>query len=388
VDALVGQKSRQVAGILRELRIDCWLVWVRETPVNPDPVLPLVLGTDLTWQSALIFTADGQRIAIVGKQDADGLPSGLFDRVIGYREDVALPLAAELARLDPARIAVNYSLKDVAADGMSVGMYRLLRRYLRGTPYSRRLQSAEEVITRLRGRKLPDEASRIAAVTSLAQQILADLCAELRVGQSEQKIAARLREMTHKRGGITHAVAVDAGPNKRFGHGLPTNNLTKNGHLLHVDFAIERDGYCTDLQRMFFFGSPEEIPSEVQRAFAVSRGAIAAAAACLRPGVRGYRVDAAARRHLQESGYEEYMYALGHGVGRGVHDGGLILGPRWPRYGAIVTGRVEAGNIFALEPRVETEHYGQLSLEEIVAVTAEGSRYVSSPQQELFCVAN
>ena len=182
------------------------------------------------------------------------------------------------------------------------------------------------------------------------------------------------------------AAAVDAGPDKSFGHGVPTDDTTKAGHMLHLDFAIRLNGYCTDLQRMFFFGGPSEVPTELREACDTSSGAIRAACESLRPGVRGYQVDRVAREYLESRGYEEYMYALAHNVGRRVHDGGLILGPRWPRYGAVVTGRVEAGNVFAVEPRVETAGHGQLSLEEIVLVTDGGTEFLSDPQTELFCI--
>ncbi len=47
-------KANQACDILNELEIDAWLVWVRETSQMADPVLDLVLGGDLVWQSALM----------------------------------------------------------------------------------------------------------------------------------------------------------------------------------------------------------------------------------------------------------------------------------------------------------------------------------------------
>src|SRR5262249_57158951 len=87
----------------------------------------------------------------------------------------------------------------------------------------------------------------------------------------------------------------------------------------------------------------------VRRAFATVAGAIDAAAAVLRPGVRGHEVDAAARRVVVEAGYPEYKHGTGHGLGRAVHDGGTMLGPRWPCYGKMTDGVVEAGHVFTLE---------------------------------------
>ncbi|UCH04721.1 MAG: aminopeptidase P family protein, partial [Candidatus Thorarchaeota archaeon] len=76
---LVREKAEQVGEILKELDVDTWLVWVRETSQMADPTLELVFGGDLVWQSALIFSKAGERTAIVGNADADAIEAmGLF----------------------------------------------------------------------------------------------------------------------------------------------------------------------------------------------------------------------------------------------------------------------------------------------------------------------
>ncbi len=385
-------KCGQACELLKELNLDSWLVWVRETSQMADPVLELVLGGDLVWQSALLFTKTGEKIAIVGNFDAGGLESkGIYDKVIPYTKGIKDALVAELSRINPRQIGINYSTDDVAADGMSLGMHMLLKDYLSETPYNERLVSAENLVQRLRGRKTAEEIDLLRKAIHITEEIFHKAEDFVKPGQSELEIYDFFHaEMNRHR--VTSAwsdeqnPAVDAGPDKPFGHAGPTENLTKLGHLLHFDFGVRFGGYCSDIQRMFFFGKEKDIPSEVQDAFGVVRDAIIAASEFIRPGCLGYEVDTIARDFVLAAGYEEYQHALGHQIGRNAHDGGVLLGPRWERYGDSILGAIEAGNVFTLELYVTTKNYGQVSLEEDIIVTKAGCEFLSRLQTKLICI--
>ncbi|MFC2095046.1 M24 family metallopeptidase [Candidatus Bipolaricaulota bacterium] len=389
--SLAIQKSHQACEILSEIKVDCWLIWIRETMQFRDPALSLVLDMDIISPTALLYTSDGQRIAVAQAIDARGLPSGPFDRIVPYEKGIRDALRSELVRLDPAQIAINYSTETVSADGLTLGMYRNLLEHLEGTPYKDRLMSAAPLMERLKGRKLPEEVRRIENAVQVTERIFNDLATYLQPGQAETEIASYVRErmMAYE---VTaswdpaYCPAVDTGPNKIFGHAGPTNSRTRAGHLLHFDFGVEANGYCSDLQRMFFFGRRSEIPAEVQHALDTVTGAIEAAAAFLRPGRIGHEVDAVARRHIIDHGYEEYAHGLGHQVGRFAHDGGMRLAPQWELFGQRCYGIVEEGNVFTIEPNALTSNYGRVSLEEDVLVEANGCRFLSTPQRALICL--
>jgi Xaa-Pro aminopeptidase len=390
---LVQEKSQQACDLLKEVGLDAWIIWVRETKQMADPALSLVLGSALVWQSALIFTKSGTRIAIVGNLDADGIkPLGVFDEIIPYTQSIREILRKELEKLNPEKIGLNFSRDDVAADGLTFGMYNLLAEYLEGTPFAKRFVSAEPLLIKLRGRKTLEELQRIQKAVSITEQIFEEAYNFLNVGQTEFDIQLFFQQRMKEHGvtfawGADHNPAVDAGPNKQFGHAGPTENQTKAGHLLHFDFGVRYQGYCSDLQRMFFFGKTQDIPEEVQTAFETVRDAIQAAAQFIKPGVKGYEVDTVARSFIQDRGYEEYEHALGHQLGQEAHDGGTLLGPLWDRYGSSPKGRVESGNVFTLELYVTTQEYGQVSLEENIIVTAKGCTFLSKPQTELICIS-
>jgi Xaa-Pro aminopeptidase len=315
----------------------------------------------------------------------------LFDRVVTYDHGIREPLVAELERKSPRSIAINISRFDATADGLTAGMREVLETALAGTPFRDRLTSSEGLLGHLRGRKLAEEVARVRRAVSISEAILSCVFSSAQVGETETSIHRRFHAEMAARGvtaawAAAHDPAVDAGPDKRLGHGGPTENRTRAGHLLHVDFGVRAEGYCSDLQRMGFFGIRAAVPDEVDRAFRTVAGAIEAASRALRPGVRGCDVDAVARTYITDRGYPEFLHALGHQLGQRAHDGGALLGPRWDRYGNSVEREVEAGNVFTLELHVPTAGFGGVSLEEDVLVTQEGCEFLSAPQRELWCL--
>ncbi len=391
--SLVPEKLDQAVEILDEQDVDLWLTLVRETLLTTDPCLDLVAGVYCAWQGAFLVSRTGERIAIVGRFDAPSVVQlGAYD-VVGYDESVRPALREVVERLAPRSIAVNYSESDPAADGLTHGLWLVLQETLAGSPYRERLVSSEGIVNALRGRKSPDEVRRIRGAVEATEEILERVGAELRPGQSEVEIASRMHDEVAARDlgyawGKEHCPAVNAGPDKEVGHSAPGDLLTSRGELLHVDFGVSRDDYCSDLQRVWYFLDEGETspPEDVARAWQALWDSVDAGVEKLRPGAIGWEIDAAARKSLVAAGFPEPKYALGHQLGRTAHDGGTLLGPPWDRYGTAPMGRIEEGNVFTVEFGTAVPGRGYIGLEEDVLVTADGVEWLSTPQRELWLV--
>jgi len=394
---LYRQKLEQAGRILGELGIDAWLIYVRETALNPDPVTELLWDFAAIWPAAFVITADGRRIATGVVHDAPTFEaSGLFTEVRPFEKVPDETLPALLQRLDPQNIALNYSLGEVAADGLSHGLFLNLQRMLAGTPYPQRFTSAETLIGLLRQRKLPEELALLKEAARTAGEILDRFSAAVHTGMSETEMAELFLGQVRARGIETswdagHCPNMNAGPHTGRGHLGPLPEVTlQPGDVLNVDFGVKQNGFCSDQQRVWYALRPGETepPESVMAPFRAVAGAIQAGFAALRPGVEGWRVDAAARDFLTAAGYPEYLHALGHNVGRYAHDGGVaMLCPRWPSYGERAYGRLEPGQLLTIELGVWTEH-GYIGLEEEALVTASGAEWFWPPQTEPILIAS
>ena len=392
MNQIVKEKSQQAVGILKEYQVDAWLTFVRETSAAGDPILPLIYGkSDLTWQSALIFTANGERLAIVGRYEVEtARNTGAFKQVIPYDESIQPVLLNVLNKLAPRQIAVNYSKNDVLADGLSHGMYLNLMTFLNGTSFAENVIPAEKVVSALRGRKTPGEITRIKRAIKTTLEIYDLAFAEIHPGMTEVEVAAFMQAEVGRRGlqyawPMQNNPAVNSGPDSPVGHNAPTDINIERGHLLHFDFGVKQDDYCADIQRMVYFLKPgeDEPPREVQKGFNTVVQAITTAFEKIKPGQTGIEIDNVARKVVTDAGYSEYKYATGHQVGRLAHDGGCILGPAWDRYGETPFMPIEVGQVYTLEPGVEIPGYGYIGIEEDILVNERGAEFLSPPQREL-----
>ena len=393
---IIREKLDQAVEVLEEKGIDLWLTFVRETTQGRDPCLDLLLGFDLTWQSALMVSRSGERIAVVGRFDVENIGRvGGYTTVAGYDQSIRAPLLAHLTRLNPREVAINFSENDPAADGLTHGMFRVLEGIVGGMDYASRFVSAEEVIGALRGRKSPTEVSHVRAAIQATEAIFRRVCRLIQPGLTEREVARLFHKAASQEGlepawGIDYCPVVTAGPDSSFGHAMPGDFTVQHGHLLQVDFGVRKDGFVSDLQRTWYLlnvnEGETEPPAEVLAGWEAARNALEAGRAALRPGARGWEVDQAARQALTQAGYPEYMHAFGHHIGRSAHDGATILGPHWERYGTSVDGVIEVGNIFAIELGVQVPGRGYIGCEEDVLITPQGAEYLSEPQTEVWCI--
>ena len=96
----------------------------------------------------------------------------------------------------------------------------------------------------------------------------------------------------------------------------------------------------------------------------------------VRTGVRCADIDRAAREIIVQAGHGAHFgHATGHGIGLMVHEG--------PSLSALSKQRVETGMVITIEPGVYVPGWGGIRIEDMVLVTADGHRVLTSLPREL-----
>ena len=375
---------------MRRSGVNAWLVLTREN--SSDPIAFDVGAEHAVGRAICLFVDRGENMEQRG--DRRELRHrrlrevGPLQPVIPYgKEGAGGVLLDEIAKYGPKTIAVDQSKDVPLADGLTAGNLQWLRDSL-GPDFSKRLVSAEALLVSYRSRKTPAEIAKMREAVKKTEAILAEALtpAVIVAGKTTEKdVADFIRKRRREMGlgaswGDEHDPNVTAG--RARGHSASTDAVIHPGAVVHIDAGVDDAGYKTDVQRLAYVLRPGETsaPPEVQKAFDTVKAANRAAAAALKPGVKGTEVDTAGRRVITEAGYEEFIHATGHPIGFYTHDLGPLLAPDWPeRYGKLGGYVIERDQTFAVEPSLTTELpwlMGEkvgFGLEEDYVVTEKGS---------------
>jgi Xaa-Pro aminopeptidase len=392
-NGLSAEKVEQAIALLDELDLDAWLTFAQKMgDAGGDPVYPIIFGERDLGAGMLLLTRGGERIALVGGLDT-AIPkgTGVWDQVIDHEGDMGRALIEVLTRLNPRRLAINYAQHNTKADGLSHGRYLWLCEVLAGTPYAERLVSAEDLISKLRGRKSPGEVALLRGAIARTDEIFEEVKRFLRPGRTGREIYDFILGETRRRGLETswsrdHCPVVTVGPVAQMGHTPPGDTVLERGWTLQVDFGVKDRGFCADFQRMWYVLDEGETapPAEVQRLFDTVRRGVDAIIAEIGPGAPVWKPAEAAHAVLTGAGYPPFKYSVGHQLGRATHDGtpGLV---RWRE--DLPPWTMEVGNVFTaegLETRLEGR--GWISLEDDVLVTASGREVLTTQQRALWLI--
>ncbi|MEI7754700.1 MAG: Xaa-Pro peptidase family protein [Actinomycetota bacterium] len=344
-------------------------------------VLLLSLGLDLPYITGyhamplerltmLVVPREGEARMVIPRMEAPRVTPqpGVFEIHPWGETENPVEIVARLAR--EAGATHNVAVGDQMWARFLVELLPLLP----GAHYQR-----ADVVTSMRMAKDADEIAALFAAGAAVDRIAGELQAgniEL-VGRTEAAVSADLGERILAEGHqMVNFAIVAAGENAASPHHSPGDRVIRKNEILLCDFGGTMNGYCSDITRCVYLGTP---PAEVVDAYAVLQEAQAAAVAAGVVGAPCEEVDRAARRIITAAGYGDYFFhRTGHGIGMEAHeDPYMVEGNSLP---------LAAGHAFSVEPGIYVEGKWGMRLEDIVVASHDGPVPMNSARHELVCL--
>ena len=359
-----GARAERLAALVAEQELDSLIVGdlVRPGDSSAEATAGLrwltgfggTSGLALVGPSVRLFLTDFRYVERAERE----VDSGFERRTVEQR------LVPELAKALSGRVGYDDSQTSV----------RALRQLTEALPDGAELVPAAGLVERLRRSKDAGEQRAIAAAASLADDVYRWVLDRGLRGRREREVAraaeARIRELGAE---PSFPVIVAAGPNGALPHAEPSEREIGAGELVVFDMGATLDGYCSDCTRTFATGTLDDEAAEV---YELVRGAQSAALERIAPGLSGRDADSAAREPIAAAGHGDHFgHGLGHGVGIEVHEA--------PRLSQRSDDVLAEGDVVTVEPGVYVPGRLGVRIEDLVVVTADGTRNLSSLPKEL-----
>ncbi len=362
-----SDRARRLGAQLEAQGLDQLIVGdlVRPGDSGPDAI------ANLRWLTGFTGTSG---VAIVGPRASVFITDFRYTERAASEIDPGFDRVTASARLLPelaGRLEGRVGFDDAAT---SVATKHKLDQAIEEAGSGAELIAAPGVVERLRRQKDAGEQQAIAQAAALTDEVYERVLSGGLAGRSELEVARAAESLIRELGAAPSFTAiVAAGPNGAKPHAEPSEREIGAGELVVWDMGAKLDGYCSDCTRTFAAGDPGDHAREV---YELVRSAQAAGLEAVGPGVRGEDADAAAREPIDAAGQgDNFGHGLGHGVGLEVHEA--------PRLGKLSEDVLAEGDVVSVEPGVYVPGRFGVRIEDLVVITAEGHRNLSSLSKEL-----
>jgi Xaa-Pro dipeptidase len=327
----------------------------------------------VTWGAterlvALLLPSDGKPILIAPVFEQGSLEAELgIDAELRLWEEHESPSDVVARAVGGGTLAVDPAMAFVLVD-----------RIVKAAP-SDTLADGSAIVDGCRARKSEAELALMRQAKRMTLEVQRRAASILEEGIRASEVRRFIDEAHRGLGaaGSTFCI-VQFGRSTAFPHGLPGDDLLREGDMVLIDTGCAVEGYNSDITRSYVFGTPD---AEQRRVWAVEREAQQAAFDAVRPGVPCEEIDLAARRVLERRGFGPgyrlpgLPHRTGHGIGLSIHEAPyLVRGDRTP---------LAPGMCFSNEPMIVVPGAFGIRLEDHFHVTEDGAAWFTEPMPSI-----
>lgn len=300
-------------------------------------------GMLLITQTRNLLLTDGRYALQAAKQAADW-------------ECILYEAGQDVSTLQSVAQSMGICRMGFEADDVSVARHTTHLHAMLGMQW----QDISGILALQRAIKKKSELNSIRRAAAICDAVFEEMTGLLRPGISERDLAMEIDYAVVRRGAqsIAFPTIVSFGPNTAMPHALPSRRLLRVGDPILMDFGAVIDGYCSDMTRVLFMGSVDNLQ---RRVYNTVIGAADAAQEMLRVGTPCREVDAAARQVIQKAGWGDcFVHGTGHGVGLDIHE--------LPTLNPSSTEVLSRGMVVTIEPGIYLEGQFGIRLEDLFYV--------------------
>lgn len=210
---------------------------------------------------------------------------------------------------------------------------------------------------------------------NIAEKTIERIKKMLEPGLSEIDVAHLIRFWLRHFGAKKEAfrIIVSSGKRSTLIHGFASKKKLERGDIVMLDLGALYKGYRSDITRTFVLGKPTKKQIHLHK---ILLNAQRAAMKKIRPGMPCRIVDDAARSIIKKSGHAKYFrHSTGHGICYKTHEP--------PKISPRSRHMLKEGDVVTVEPGIYIKGWGGMRIEDMVLVTKNGHKLLTSISREL-----
>lgn len=260
----------------------------------------------------------------------------------------------------------GYSSVGFASENLTYSAYLKLQAEVSGT-----LVALEYPMQQIRAIKEASEVAALEKAISLCYKGFDFVISRLHEGVTEESVAKDLQIywLTHGADGLSFDSIIAFGKNSSMPHYRAGSTTLKAHDIVLVDIGVVVDGYASDMTRTFFFGKPD---ARLEEIYDIVLAAQEQSIESVRPEISCAELYEVSKKAIEKAGYgDKYLHGLGHGIGLETHE--------YPALKSVSQSiSLQPGMCVTIEPGIYLPELGGVRIEDMVLVTAEGHRNLTS----------
>ena len=245
----------------------------------------------------------------------------------------------------------------------------------------RQLLPAGDLMMELRASKNQEEIESMIRAQRISEKALEEVLHIIKPGMTEKQVMAELVYHMLKNGseGNSFDPIVVTGAKTSMPHGVPGDEVIREGDFVTMDFGSLYNGYCSDMTRTVAVGHATE---EMRKIYSIVLEAQLAGIAAARSGIPGKVIDQAARDVIEKAGYGPYFgHGFGHSLGLDIHEA--------PNAGPRGEALMAENDLCSAEPGIYLPGKFGVRIEDVMILRKDGAEVITkAPKMELIVLNN